>query len=148
MKISELISTSPVSVQTDDSVSSAARLLSRRNIGVLPVTDADGMLSGMVTDRDIVLRCIAAGKDPESTCVGEIMSDRVISVSPDDEASKAAELMSREKIRRLPVVRDGRLCGVLSLSDIARSRGFYMEAARAFAEISSNVSRRSGRDRT
>jgi CBS domain-containing protein len=141
MKISELVIASPVSVQTDDSVASAARLLSRRNIGALPVTDADGRLSGMITDRDIVLRCVAAGRDPEGTCVGEIMSERVVSVSPDAEASEAAELMSREKIRRLPVVRDGRLCGVLSLSDIVRCGDFYMEAARAFADISSNVTR-------
>ncbi|MCR4772686.1 MAG: CBS domain-containing protein [Oscillospiraceae bacterium] len=141
MKISELVIASPVSVQTDDSVASAARLLSRRNIGALPVTDADGRLSGMITDRDIVLRCVAAGRDPEGTCVGEIMSERVVSVSPDAEASEAAELMSREKIRRLPVVRDGRLCGVLSLSDIVRCGDFYMEAARAFAGISSNVTR-------
>ena len=107
----------------------------------MPVTDDEGRLCGMITDRDIVLRCVAAGRDPDGACVGDIMSRRVISVSPDDDAAEAAELMSREKIRRLPVVRDGRLCGVLSLSDIARSRGFHMEAARAFADISSNVSR-------
>lgn len=141
MKISELMSAGAVCIQPDDSIASAARLLSRRNVGSLPVTDSEGRLCGIVTDRDIVLRCVAAGRDPDTTSVEEIMTRRVVSVSADEPADAAAALMSREQVRRLPVVENGRVSGMLSLSDIARRRSFYMEAALALADISSNVSR-------
>lgn len=139
LKIYELISPRVVSVLTGDSVATAAKLLSLRNIGALPVLYASGALAGMITDRDIVLRCVAAGKNPETTRVGDIMSRRVVSAAPDDDVESAAARMSEAKVRRLPVVENGTLTGILSLGDISRSRAFSMEAARALCDISSNL---------
>ncbi len=126
----------------EDTALTASRLLSRHNIGSLPVCTGDGRLQGIVTDRDIVLRCVASGRNPETTPVSDIMSTNVVSVSPTDEVSTAASLMSNEKIRRLPVVDKGRVAGMLSLGDIAKSRSFNMEAARALTDISSNVKKK------
>jgi CBS domain-containing protein len=142
MKINEIMKQSVISVTPEDTALTASRLLSRHNIGSLPVCAGDGKLQGIVTDRDIVLRCVASGKNPEVTPVGDIMTKNVVSVSPNDEVSAAASLMSAEKVRRLPVVEKGRVTGMLSLGDIAKSRGFNMEAAKALSDISSNVTRR------
>jgi CBS domain-containing protein len=142
MKINEIMKQSVVSVMPEDTALTASRLLSRHNIGSLPVCTGDGRLQGIVTDRDIVLRCVASGRNPETTPVSDIMSTNVVSVSPTDEVSTAASLMSNEKIRRLPVVDKGRVAGMLSLGDIAKSRSFNMEAARALTDISSNVKKK------
>ncbi len=142
MKINEIMQQSVISVAPDDTALTASKLLSRHNIGSLPVCSGDGRLQGIVTDRDIVLRCVASGKSPDVTPVSDIMSKNVVSVSPNDEVSAAASLMSAEKVRRLPVVEKGRVLGMLSLGDIAKSRAFNMEAAKALTEISSNVTKR------
>lgn len=142
MKIHEIMKQSVISVAPEDTAMTASRLLSRHNIGSLPVCTNDGKLQGIVTDRDIVLRCVASGKNPEITPVSDIMSRNIISVSPADEVSAAATLMSSEKIRRLPVVEKGRVTGMLSLGDIAKSRSFNMEAAKALTDISTNVTKR------
>lgn len=142
MKISEIIKQSVITVAPDDTALTASRLLSRHNIGSLPVCTGDGRIKGIVTDRDIVLRCVASGKSPDITPVSDIMSTNIISVSPTDEVSAAASLMSTEKIRRLPVVDKGKVAGMLSLGDIAKSRSFSMEAAKALTDISTNVTKR------
>ncbi len=141
MLVSELMNKNVVSITQDEPVSLAARLLYRSNIGSVPVCAADGRLRGIVTDRDITLRCVAAENDPDTTPVREIMSRCVITASPDDDVRDAAAKMSSGQVRRLPVVRDGRLVGVLSLGDLARSRSCDAEAGRALSDISSNVRR-------
>ena len=123
-------------------MSFASRLLGRSNIGALPVCSTDGHLKGMVTDRDIVLRCVAAGSDPETTAVNEIMSRSVLTASPMDDLKKLSEMMSAAQIRRLPVVDNGKLVGIVALCDIARQPRCEMEAAKALSEISANVRRR------
>ena len=100
---------------------------------------ADGRLRGVVTDRDIVLRCIAAEEDPAQTMVRDIMTRSCATVSPGDDCREATRIMSARQVRRLPVVEEGRLVGMISLSDLARSRRFDMEAAQALCEISENV---------
>lgn len=95
----------------------------------------------MVTDRDIVLRCVAAEEDPERMRVSEIMTRRVISVGTQEPASTAAELMAREQIRRLPVEENGKVVGVVSLGDFAKAPDFTTEAASALCEISENTRR-------
>ena len=117
----------------------AARLLSRHNLGALPVCAGDGRLRGMVTDRDIVLRCVAAEDDPAQTMVRDIMTRSCAAVSPHADCRQAAQLMSRQQVRRLPVVEEGRLVGMLSLADLARSHRYDMEAAQALSEISENI---------
>lgn len=142
MKLREIMTNPVVRIHPDESVAVAARTLSRYNIGALPVCGSDGRLCGMVTDRDIVTRCLASNRVPGSTAVREVMTRQVISAQPDMEVSLAAGLMGREQIRRLPVVENERLCGMVSLGDLAIQENSAIDAGDALAEISENLSSR------
>lgn len=142
MLVSELMNSSVVSLTPDATVSLAARVLSRNNIGSIPVCTPDGKVKGIVTDRDIVLRCVATESDPEKTQVREIMSRNVITVSPEDDVREATRIMAAEQIRRLPVVQNGKVVGMLSLGDMAKTHSFDMEASKALSEISLNVKKK------
>ena len=137
MKIKEIMSNKVISVSPEESAAVAARLLSRYNIGALPVCGREGKLRGMVTDRDIVLRCVAAQEDPSRTKISEIMTRRVVSVDAEQTAQSAADLMAREQIRRLPVEQNGKVVGMLSLGDLAKRQD--CNAGAALCEISENV---------
>ncbi len=141
MFVSQIMNAHVVSVTPDDSATVAARLLNRHNIGSLPVCGMDGRIKGIVTDRDIVLRCVAAETDPSATKVREIMSRSVIGVAPEDDVQEAARIMAQEQVRRLPVLQDGQLVGMLSLGDMAKRHEFDMEASKALCDISSNIKR-------
>ncbi len=130
---------SVVSITPGESAALAARLLSRHNIGSLPVCGEDGRLRGIVTDRDIVLRCIAAEEDPGQTPVREIMSRAPKAISPDEDVREASRVMAAEQVRRLPVLEKGRVVGMISLGDLARCHKYDMEASKALSEISDNV---------
>ncbi|MBR6311503.1 MAG: CBS domain-containing protein, partial [Oscillospiraceae bacterium] len=106
-----------------------------------PVVDGEGRLRGVVTDRDIVVRCVAAGEDPRQTPVREVMTRSVTTVSPSEDAAEAAKRMRAVQVRRLPVSDGKRVLGVVSLGDIARRERLRAEAAAAFAEVSSNKHR-------
>ena len=142
MQVRDLMNPSVVSITPSESASLAARLLSRHNVGSLPVCGEDRRLRGMVTDRDIVLRCVAAEEDPAQTLVRDIMTRGCASISPHEDCRAATLLMARQQIRRLPVVEEGKLVGIISLADLARSQRFDMEAAQALGEISENIVRR------
>ena len=142
MVIREIMSERVVTVGQDEPVAVAARLLKRHNVGALPVCDSAGRLRGLITDRDIVLRCVAMDENPQTTKTSDVMSRGIITAEPGDAVEKAAQLMSRDQVRRLPVVDSGRVVGVVSLCDMARSRRCDMEAAEALSEISSNIKRR------
>ena len=142
MTVCDLMSAHVVSIGQDEPVSAAARLLKRANVGALPVCDARQRLRGIVTDRDIVTRCVAAGADPEETPVKEIMSRGVVTAAPGETLSAAAKRMRTDQVRRLPVLDEGRLVGIVTLCDMARSSACDMEAAAALAEISGNVQRK------
>ena len=131
-----------VRIAPDESAAVAARLLARHNVGCLPVCGEDGGLQGMVTDRDIVLRCVAAEADPNRTPVRAIMTGRVLSVAPEEEADRAAEIMAREQVRRLPVAQHGKVVGMVSLGDMAETDRYKMEAADCLCEICGNVKKR------
>ncbi len=141
MLVSDIMNSEVITIDQNETVALASRLLSRRNIGSLPVSDENGQLVGMLTDRDIVLRCVAANRDPEKTSIGSVMSRDIVSVSPYDEVSEALELMSAARVRRLPVAESGKLIGIVSLGDVSRLRACEMEIAAALAEISCNVKR-------
>lgn len=145
MKLRDVMSKPVIRIHPDESVAVAARTLNRYNIGALPVCGSNGRLCGLVTDRDIVTRCLAAGRSPGATTVREVMTAKVISARPDMEANLAAGLMGREQIRRLPVMENGKLCGMVSLGDLAMKDETSMDAGDALTEISSNLS--SGDDR-
>ena len=142
MKVRELMSKPVVRINADESVAVAARTLTHYNIGAMPVCGADGRLCGVVTDRDIVTRCLAAQRPAELTTVRDVMTSQVLSVSPDADANQAAQLMARRQVRRLPVVENGRLCGVISLADFANTNEKTFQAAEILQDITSNISAR------
>ena len=142
MKVSEIMSGRVVTVGQDEPVIAAARLLKRMNLGALPVTDGSGRLRGMLTDRDIVLRCVAAGADARIQRVKDIMTRNCATVAPGADCREATRLMAVQQVRRVPVVEEGKLVGMISLADLARSRRFDMEAAQTLCEISENIIRR------
>lgn len=139
MQIRDLMSPSVISITPTESAALAARLLSRHNLGSLPVCGSDGTLRGIVTDRDIVTRCVAAGRAPEELSVEKIMSRNCTVASPEDEADHAARRMAARQIRRLPVVESGKVVGMLSLGDLSKCRACDMEAGSALSEISENI---------
>jgi CBS domain-containing protein len=107
----------PRSIGTSASVVEAARLMREAHIGSLPITDGE-QLVGMITDRDITTRVVAEAADPK-TSVGDVCSRDVISVEADKDHEEAVELMARHQVRRLPVVENGRLIGIVAQADIA-----------------------------
>ena len=142
MKVNEIMTDSVVKIHPEETVQVAARTLKQHNIGFLPVCGSDGKICGLLTDRDLITRCVAANLNPETTTVRQVMTGRVLSVKPDMEASVAAHLMGREQVRRLPVVENGRLLGMVTLADLSRREDYAIEAASALTEISSNVKKR------
>ena len=142
MKLREIMTDSVIRIDPEESVAVAARTFAHYNIGALPVCSPDGGLCGVVTDRDLVTRCLASGKTPEKTRVRDVMTGRVVSAGPDMETGVAAHLMGREQIRRLPVVENGKLCGMVSLGDLAKNEENVMDAADALSEIAGNISAR------
>jgi CBS domain-containing protein len=108
----------PRSIGASASVVEAARLMREQHIGSLPVTE-DERLVGMITDRDITTRVVAESAAPERTSVGDVYSRDLISVEPDNGLDEALRLMARHQVRRLPVVENGRLVGVVAQADIA-----------------------------
>lgn len=142
MKLREIMTAQVVRVRPEEPVGVAARLLTQYNIGALPVCGQDGTLRGLLTDRDIVTRCLAAGKEPKKTRVSEVMSSQVLYARPDMEANVAAHYMGRQQIRRLPVVENGRLCGMVSLCDLSAREETAMEAGDALTQIGQALSSR------
>lgn len=141
MQVRDLMNQSVVSITPTESAALAARLLSRHNIGAIPVCGEDGGLRGIVTDRDIVLRCVAAEEDPAKTQVKDIMSRNCAVVCPEDDIRQAGRLMAAGQVRRLPVLEEGRVVGMVSLGDLAKEHSCDMEAGKALSEISENVKR-------
>ena len=142
MKVRDLMSKPVVRIHADEPVSVAARTLTHYNIGALPVCSTNGHLCGMVTDRDIVTRCLASGKSAMETSVKDVMSRNLTWATPEMDVDEAAKLMGTRQIRRLPVLEDGKLCGMVSLGDLAKAGETAGNAANALSRISNNVSSR------
>ena len=138
MKIREVMSNPVIRISPEENLSVASRTLQHYNIGALPVCGRDGRLCGMITDRDIVTRCLAAGKAPEQTLVRDVMTQSVSVVRPET----AAALMSSKQIRRLPVMENGKLCGFVSLGDLALREDSSRKAGDTLAAISAHLSSR------
>lgn len=142
MKVKQIMTDHVITVGQREPVAHAARLMKRGNLGALPVCDDDGRLRGIVTDRDIVTRCVAADDDPGETPVREIMSRGIVTCGAEDDADELARTMSARQVRRVPVTEGGKVVGMVSLGDLARNDLFSMEAAEALSEISSNILRK------
>ena len=138
MKVKDIMTRNVVTVAPEESVEVAARSLAQYNIGVLPVCSG-GKLMGMVTDRDLVTRCVAANRAPGKTTVRDVMTGQVFFAQPDMDVAVAAHLMGRKQVRRLPVVEEGKLCGMISLGDLATREQSVMDAADALSDIAENV---------
>ena len=142
MKLQDIMTTNVIRISPEESVAVASRLLTNYNIGALPVCSREGKVCGILTDRDIVTRCLAAEKSPKETAVREIMTRGINAVRPDMELKTAASLMRSNQIRRLPVMQDGKLCGIVSLGDLAAKGEAPEEVGETLSGISEGVSRR------
>ena len=118
--VQDVMTTNPTSVVSDNPVVEAARIMKEKDVGIVPVVEG-GRLVGTVTDRDIAVRVVAEGKDPQSVRVREIASTDVVTVDPQQDLDEALRLMESHQVRRLPVVEEGgRLVGIVAQADVAR----------------------------
>jgi CBS domain-containing protein len=121
-KVSEVMTDRPRAVTADTTIREAARLMGEEDVGALPIVGEAARLVGIVTDRDIAVRAIGRGLDPEQTSVGQIASSEVYALAPDDDLDEALQTMARAQVRRVPVVvRENELVGMVSQADIARA---------------------------
>jgi CBS domain-containing protein len=119
--VSDIMTAAPVTVEPQASVREVARIMRDENLGAVLVTD-DDRLRGLVTDRDLVVRSLAEGGDPERTSVADAISGDLITLTPEDDLDHAAEQMREHAVRRIPVVEDGRPVGIVALGDLAMER--------------------------
>jgi CBS domain-containing protein len=132
--VQDAMTANPVTIGRTDTVVNAARLMESADVGSVPVVDG-GTPVAIVTDRDIAIRVVAQGKDPSATQVAEIATDQPYYVHPEQNLDEALELMAYRKVRRLPVVDDGQLVGMLAQADIVHEAK-DKKAAHIIEEIS------------
>jgi CBS domain-containing protein len=119
-QIRQLMTVKPRTVKTGDSIVDAAKLMKGEDSGIAPIVDGDRLV-GVLTDRDIAIRVVAEGRDPQSTKVEEIASQNLVTVDPQQDLDEALRLMAQHQVRRLPVVEeDGKLVGIVAQADVAR----------------------------
>jgi CBS domain-containing protein len=109
----------PTTITASAPVSEAAKLMASENVGSLPVVEGDELV-GIVTDRDLVVQVVARGQDPDRVRVSDVYSEKLFVASPDEPLDEALKRMASEQVRRLPVVSEGRLVGILAQADVAR----------------------------
>ena len=118
--IGDLMTNNPCSIDADKSVVYAAKMLRDEDVGLAPIVEGDTLI-GTLTDRDIAIRVVAEGKDPNRTKVRDVASKDLVTIDPQQNLDEALQLMARHQVRRLPVVEeDGKLVGVVAQADIAR----------------------------
>ena len=117
--IRDVMTSSPRSVESSTPITEVAQLMKSEDVGAIPITDGDRLV-GIVTDRDITIVVVAGGKDPQSTTAGEIASQDLVTVDPQQDLDEALRLMAQHQVRRIPVVEeDGKLVGMLAQKDVA-----------------------------
>lgn len=117
----EIMTPNAECVNVDESVVEAAEKMARLDVGSLPICGTDDRLKGMLTDRDIVVKVLAKGKDPKSCLAGELAQGKPVTIGADDDAREILRTMSSHKVRRLPVIDGHTLIGMVALADVARS---------------------------
>jgi CBS domain-containing protein len=133
--VSDVMTSNPKTVDASSSVVEAAKLMRDEDTGIIPIVDGD-RLAGTITDRDLALRVVAEGRDPQTTTVAEVASRDLVTIDPQQDLDEALRLMARHQVRRLPVVEeDGKLVGILSQADVARE-ATPEETGRVVEEIS------------
>ena len=134
--VRDVMTPNPASVSEKDSIKRVAEIMKREDAGVVPVVDGKKVI-GMITDRDIVVRLIAEGKDCSTAKVNDVMSKQVRSVKEDTPITEVLQLMSREQIRRVPVTNNNNdLVGIVSIGDIASDEKETVKVGRAVEDIS------------
>jgi CBS domain-containing protein len=136
MKVKDIMTRDVVIADKDDTVLTVAKLMKHHNIGTVPVVENAEKVLGMVTDRDIVLNMADYNFDPANTKALTLMSNKVYSVKPEADINSAIALMKKQQIRRLPVIENEKLVGMLSIGDIAVRADYDVEISEAIAEIS------------
>lgn len=132
----EIMTSDVVTVKESQTVQEAAALMSQYNIGAIPVVNDSGQMVGILTDRDITLRTTAQGEQPQKR-VSEVMTaQQIVQGSPDMDVHEAANLMAQHQIRRLPVVENGQVVGMVALGDLATENIYANEAGEALQSIS------------
>ncbi len=118
--IRDLMTKNPCSIDADKPVAYAAKMMRDEDVGLAPIVEGQKLI-GTLTDRDIAIRVVAEGKDPQSTTVREVATTRLVTIDPDQDLDEALKLMAKNQVRRLPVVEeDGKLTGVVAQADVAR----------------------------
>lgn len=135
MKISEIMTGNVASLNVEDTVERAAQLMMEHNIGSIPVCRGEKVV-GIITDRDITLRSVANGENAKVQSVKEIMSSNPVIIELDMDTDDAARIMSERQIRRLPVVKNGNLVGIIALGDIATNSSIQQLSEKVLYEIS------------
>ena len=121
MKVKECMCNETIFVNPQTTVQDVAKQMKDNHVGCMPVCDENKKLVGLVTDRDVVLRCVACDKDAKTVPVSEIMTTKIKTAGPDDDIEKATEAMCDCNVRRIPIVENGCLKGMLTLSDLSVS---------------------------
>ncbi|MEV4312554.1 CBS domain-containing protein [Actinocrispum sp. NPDC049592] len=117
----EIMTADPACVRASETVRDAAQIMAERGVGAVPVCGEDNRLKGMITDRDIVVKVLAAGHDPRAVTAGELSQGEVVTIGADDDANEIMKTMAEHKVRRLPVIDGQRLVGMISQADVARA---------------------------
>jgi CBS domain-containing protein len=134
-KVRDAMTSDPRTVTADSYVAEAARVMKDADTGIVPIVDGDRLV-GTITDRDIAIRVVAEGRDPQATKVDEVATRELVTIDPDQDLEEALRLMAKHQVRRLPVVEeDGRPVGILSQADVARE-GDDTEIGRVVQRIS------------
>ena len=120
MKVNECMSTNVIYAKPEDTICNVAKLMENNHIGCVPVCDNNDNVVGLVTDRDLILRSIACDKDIKNTHISEIMSTNVFFCTSNSDITNVTNLMSENQIRRIPVIDNNKLVGIVSLGDIIR----------------------------
>ena len=121
MKVRDAMAKTVTSAKKSDKVIEVAKKMKQQDAGFMPIVENGGTVIGVITDRDIVIRCIAEGHDPRGETAEHLMSRQVTIIAPDDDIEEAGRAMEREAIRRLPVAENGRLVGVLSHGNLVQA---------------------------
>jgi CBS domain-containing protein len=122
-------------IREEESMRAAAERLANDDIGALPICDSNNRIKGMLTDRDIVVHVIARGKDLDTTRARDMEQGEIVALRPDDSIEHACDLMAQRQVRRLPVVEDGKILGMVSQADVAKNVS-PQEAGRMLTSIS------------
>ncbi len=117
----ELMQSGATCVRTDETAADASRLMAREQVGAVPICGEDNKIKGVVTDRDLVVKVVAQGRDAGTFPAGDLNQQEAVTIGADDAAEDIWTLMARHQVRRLPVIDQGRLVGMVSLGDVARA---------------------------